>query len=58
MTSQMEFEWDEAKREANLEKHGLDFLDARTMWRKAVLDPCAERKVGAELRLTALGVVG
>jgi uncharacterized DUF497 family protein len=24
----MEFEWDEAKRQANLEKHGLDFRDA------------------------------
>ena len=31
MASQMEFEWDEAKREANLDKHGLDFLDARTI---------------------------
>lgn len=24
----MEFEWDEAKRRANIEKHGLDFRDA------------------------------
>ena len=54
----MEFEWDERKRAANLEKHGLDFLDARTIWRKPVLDPCAERRVGAERRLTALGVIG
>lgn len=23
----MEFEWDEAKRLANLRKHGIDFLD-------------------------------
>jgi uncharacterized protein len=23
----MEFEWDETKREINIEKHGIDFLD-------------------------------
>ncbi|HML55821.1 MAG TPA: BrnT family toxin [Solidesulfovibrio magneticus] len=25
----MDFEWDEAKRLANLAKHGIDFLDAK-----------------------------
>ena len=25
----MDFEWDEDKRQGNLEKHGIDFLDAR-----------------------------
>lgn len=25
----MEFEWDEAKREANIAKHGIDFLFAQ-----------------------------
>ena len=24
----MEFEWDEGKRRSNLEKHGVDFVDA------------------------------
>lgn len=24
----MQFEWEEAKREKNLEKHGIDFIDA------------------------------
>ena len=28
----MRFEWDEAKRRANLEKHGLDFADAPEMF--------------------------
>lgn len=28
----MEFEWDEAKRQSNLAKHGLDFLRARTLF--------------------------
>ena len=28
----MEFEWDERKRRANLEKHGLDFIDAELVF--------------------------
>jgi uncharacterized DUF497 family protein len=28
----MEFEWDEDKRLANLDKHGVDFLDACGIW--------------------------
>jgi len=54
----MEFEWDEDKRFANLEKHGIDFLDARAIWAGQVLDPAAERIVDGEARPTALGVVG
>lgn len=27
-----QFEWDENKRIKNLEKHGLDFLDAHELW--------------------------
>ena len=29
----MRFEWDEEKRQANLAKHGLDFLDADLVFR-------------------------
>lgn len=28
----MDFEWDDAKRQANLAKHGIDFLDARSLF--------------------------
>ena len=28
----MEFEWDEEKRQANLAKHGIDFVDARPLF--------------------------
>lgn len=36
----MEFEWDEAKRQANLAKHGLDFADAaRLDWAGATILP-------------------
>ncbi len=28
----MEFEWDEAKRQSNLAKHGIDFVDVRHLF--------------------------
>jgi hypothetical protein len=28
----MNYEWDENKRIGNLEKHGLDFIDAHELW--------------------------
>ena len=54
----MEFEWDEGKRLSNLEKHGIDFNRARTIWRGDVIDPAADRRVEDEVRRLALGVVG
>ena len=54
----MEFEWDEDKTSINVEKHGIDFLDARRIWQHPVLDPAGERFVGDEYRPTALGIVG
>ena len=54
----MEFEWDEGKRLSNLEKHGIDFNRARTIWRGDVIDPATERRVEDEVRRLALGVVG
>jgi len=29
----MEFEWDERKRMSNIKKHGIDFIDARLLFR-------------------------
>ena len=31
-TSPVRFEWDEAKRKANIAKHGIDFLDVPEMF--------------------------
>jgi uncharacterized DUF497 family protein len=28
----MRFQWDEAKRQSNLQKHGFDFVDAPTVF--------------------------
>jgi uncharacterized DUF497 family protein len=30
--NEQEFEWDEAKRQLNITKHGLDFEDAKQVW--------------------------
>ena len=34
----MEFEWDELKRRENLQKHGLDFTDAATLFEGPMLN--------------------
>lgn len=54
----MEFEWDEGKRERNLAKHLIDFLDAITIWKGPVLDPAESRSIGLEDRYLALGTIG
>jgi uncharacterized protein len=51
----MEFEWDDAKAEANLEKHGIDFEDAIGIFEGPVLEVRSDR--GAEARYKAIGVV-
>jgi uncharacterized protein len=39
-----EFEWDEAKAEANLDKHGIDFKDAVTVFEGPVLETSSVRR--------------
>jgi hypothetical protein len=31
-----DFAWDEAKRDGNLAKHGIDFIDGSEMWQRSV----------------------
>lgn len=52
----MEFEWDEAKRLINVEKHGIDFCELTEFWEGDLINPAAVREAGDELRLLALGV--
>ncbi|WP_367279849.1 BrnT family toxin [Blastomonas sp.] len=54
----MQFEWDEAKRLANLAKHGLDFEDVGSVWDRDLFDVAGTRIAGDELRILALGVMG
>lgn len=51
----MEFEWDEAKRRRNLEKHGVDFVDAALVLADAPLLLEDARRDYGEQRCLALG---
>jgi hypothetical protein len=52
-----ELEWDEEKRRKNIEKHGLDFIDAACLFEGPYLDAPA-RTVGGEARRIAVGLIG
>lgn len=52
----MEFEWDEAKRAANIEKHGIDFLDAAIVFAGPYLTGTA-RTMEGETRWLAVGML-
>ena len=51
----MSFEWDEAKRRANLQKHGVDFIDAAKIFLNPVLERVDDREDYGEERWIALG---
>lgn len=51
----MNFEWDEKKRQANITKHGLDFMDAEAIFSSPVLATIDRRKDYPEERWAALG---
>ncbi len=52
----MAFEWDEAKNAANLEKHGIDFLEASRIFDGPVV--VVPARSSEEERFKAIGVVG
>jgi uncharacterized DUF497 family protein len=52
------YEWDEAKRAANLRDHGVDFVDARGFdWETAII-AIDDREDYRELREMAFGFIG
>ncbi len=53
----MKFEWDEAKRRNNYEKHGLDFRDAEEVFQGAVVTVADSRKEYGEERYISLGML-
>jgi uncharacterized DUF497 family protein len=55
---ELEFEWDEAKARSNLEKHGVSFLTAATIFSNERLERIDDREDYDELRWIALGRVG
>jgi len=54
----MEFEWDEQKRQQNIAKHGVDFLDAALIFENPILMAEDKRKDYGEVRFISLGMVG
>lgn len=53
----MIFEWDEAKRLINLEKHGIDFVDAPKMWAGPMLVAEDIRREYGESRYVGMGPI-
>lgn len=53
----MDFEWDKAKREENLRKHGVDFLRAAIMFENAIIERIDDRVDYGKERVLALGEV-
>ena len=49
------FEWDEAKRQANLEEHGIDFEDAARIFARPYLRIRSDRN--DEVRFVAIGCI-
>lgn len=51
----MKFEWDEAKNELNIEKHGLDFTDAKEIFQAPLLTELDTRYEYDEDRYVGIG---
>jgi hypothetical protein len=52
----MEFDWDERKRAANLEKHGLDFADVAFLAWETARVLVDDRRDYGEVRYRAMGL--
>lgn len=51
----MHFEWDEAKNEINLRKHGIDFADVKDMFDHPMLTVLDDREDYGEERWIGIG---
>lgn len=49
------YEWDEAKNQANIRKHGIDFRDAVRIFEKPTLDIVDIRRDYGEVRVNSVG---
>jgi len=52
------YEWDEAKNQANIRKHGIDFRDAVRVFDRPTLDAVDSRQDYGEVRVNSIGVLG
>ncbi len=55
---ELQFEWDEEKAAANLNKHGVSFLRAAEIFANDIVERIDVREDYGELRLIALGRTG
>ena len=53
-----EFEWDEAKRQANLAKHSVDILKAARIFHVPTVDVIDRRPGYGEERIRSVGLIG
>ncbi len=53
----MEFAWDEAKRQANLRKHGIDFVDVEEVFERETVTISDDRFDYGEERFVTLGML-
>ena len=53
----MNFEWNESKRRVNIDKHGLDFVDAWRIFELPVLDKVDDRDEYGETRYFGIGLL-
>lgn len=53
----MDFEWDHEKNEANILKHGVDFIDVMLIFETFVLSAVDRRHDYGEQRVRSIGIV-
>ncbi len=57
MSNPQVFEWDENKRQANIEKHGIDFADIRPIFSHPIVEFTDNRRDYGEIRTILLGQI-
>jgi uncharacterized DUF497 family protein len=53
----MQFEWDEAKNEANIQRHGIDFADVPSLFLAPMLTDSDDRIDYGEDRWISIGIL-
>ncbi|MCK4516219.1 MAG: BrnT family toxin [Spirochaetaceae bacterium] len=53
----MKFEWDEQKKQANIQKHGIDFEDVKNIFGDVRLTAVDDRQAYGEIRKFTLGKI-
>jgi uncharacterized DUF497 family protein len=56
--AELSFEWDEEKNAANIKNHGIDFLDATSIFENPTIEAIDGRADCGEVRHLALGLSG